>query len=209
MLNCNKIHIIDSDQCRRAKLSRSFYNVECTPEIYERVDEFVEHVRTTGLVFAHDSVDRSTLFDAFSYLESSIGCFPVIMYSEEPKLDDVTSAMLDGAIDYLSWRTCIEDLANRIDQIQLRARDWYNYSTRRSEARARVRNLSRREEQVIRKIVAGLSNKQIAAALEISPRTVEIHRANAMKKIAASSSAEAVKIGLYSGLDQDVMLQAA
>ena len=75
-----------------------------------------------------------------------------------------------------------------------------------SRARSQVEALSRREKQVLTLLIGGLSNRRIAEALEISPRTVEIHRSNMMTKLRARSVADAVKTGLYAGLDEDLSI---
>jgi DNA-binding CsgD family transcriptional regulator len=72
----------------------------------------------------------------------------------------------------------------------------------RSQARARVHELSGRETDVLTQLVRGLSNKEIGRALSISHRTVEIHRANMMSKLGANSTGDAVRIGVRAGLDE-------
>lgn len=67
-----------------------------------------------------------------------------------------------------------------------------------------VSRLSDREKSTLALIVRGMSNKQIARELAISPRTVENHRANAFEKISARTTADAVRIGVYAGLDAEI-----
>jgi DNA-binding CsgD family transcriptional regulator len=62
------------------------------------------------------------------------------------------------------------------------------------EARGRIENLSAREREVLDWLAQGSSNKAIARELQISPRTVEIHRANMMAKLGASHAADAVRL---------------
>ena len=57
--------------------------------------------------------------------------------------------------------------------------------------------------EVLTRLIDGQANKTMAENLGISPRTIEIHRCNAMRKLNVSTSAEAVRIGLYAGLDQE------
>ena len=68
------------------------------------------------------------------------------------------------------------------------------------EARGRIENLSAREREVLDWLAQGSSNKTIARELDISPRTVEIHRANMMSKLGASHAAEAVRLRIEAGL---------
>lgn len=65
--------------------------------------------------------------------------------------------------------------------------------------RARLEQLTERERQVLSGVVAGLPNKSIAYDLDISPRTVEVHRANVMAKMQARSLPQLVRMALAAG----------
>ena len=67
------------------------------------------------------------------------------------------------------------------------------------DVKARLETLSERERQVLSAVVAGLPNKSIAYDLDISPRTVEVHRANVMAKMGAKSLPELVRMALAVG----------
>ena len=66
----------------------------------------------------------------------------------------------------------------------------------------RVASLSPRERQVLDGLIAGLSNKLIAREYDISPRTIEVYRANVMTKMQANSLSELVRLGDARGTDQ-------
>ena len=68
---------------------------------------------------------------------------------------------------------------------------------------ARVESLSPRERQVMEGLVAGLSNKQIARDYDISPRTIEVYRANVMTKMLAGSLSELVRLAMRAGAIKD------
>jgi two-component system response regulator FixJ len=68
---------------------------------------------------------------------------------------------------------------------------------------ARVASLSPRERQVMDGLVAGLSNKMIAREYDISPRTIEVYRANVMTKMAANSLSELVRLAMRAGVLKD------
>jgi two-component system, LuxR family, response regulator FixJ len=68
---------------------------------------------------------------------------------------------------------------------------------------ARIESLSPRERQVMEGLVAGLSNKLIAREYDISPRTIEVYRANVMTKMQASSLSELVRLAMRAGAVKD------
>lgn len=68
------------------------------------------------------------------------------------------------------------------------------------DAETRIARLTRREREVCDLVTRGLTSKQIALALKCSPRTVEIHRAHLMLKLAADSTADLVRLAIYAGL---------
>lgn len=101
-------------------------------------------------------------------------------FIEKPFRDDVLISAIDRAIASLGVQVVHEDI---------------------SAIRARAASLSEREREVFGAVVAGLPNKTIAYDLDISPRTVEVHRANVMSKMEARSLPELVRMALEAGLD--------
>ena len=100
-------------------------------------------------------------------------------FIEKPFKDDVLISAVDRAIASIGKQAVHEDI---------------------SAIRARVAQLSEREREVFAAVVAGLPNKTIAYELDISPRTVEVHRANVMFKMEARSLPELVRMALEAGL---------
>lgn len=79
----------------------------------------------------------------------------------------------------------------------------WDAAERHQQAATAIERLTPREIEVLRGLVTGGSNKTIGRTLGISPRTVEIHRANLKLKLGASCTADLVRIGLYAGIDTD------
>ena len=84
-----------------------------------------------------------------------------------------------------------------------RHRERFRIDNETQEIRQRLQSLSERERQVLDGLVAGKANKVIAFDLDISPRTVEIYRANAMTKMQARSLSELVRFVLLAGAKDD------
>jgi DNA-binding NarL/FixJ family response regulator len=81
-----------------------------------------------------------------------------------------------------------------------RARSVAGAKLREAVARSRVERLTRREREVLAGVAGGLSNRLIGERLSISPRTVEIHRANMLNKMGASHTSEAIRIAIEASL---------
>ena len=109
--------------------------------------------------------------------------------------------MRSGAVDFIEWPITKADLRDAICRAELDQFKIFARQRRRAEARRRTNLLSTREMEVLLGIVEGGSNKSIGQNLNISARTVEVHRSNIMRKLGARSPADAVRIALHAGLE--------
>jgi two-component system response regulator FixJ len=107
--------------------------------------------------------------------------------------------MKHGAIDFLEKPYEDELLLGSVRSALERSQQDAARDARRAEVEARLATLTPREREVLDGLVAGKPNKIIAFDLAISPRTVEIYRANVMTKMAAASLSELVRMTLVSG----------
>jgi DNA-binding NarL/FixJ family response regulator len=87
-----------------------------------------------------------------------------------------------------------------MDVAEDRARSVAGSKLREAVARSRVERLTRREREVLAGVAGGLSNRLIGEKLNISPRTVEIHRANMLNKMGANHTSEAIRIAIEASL---------
>ena len=108
--------------------------------------------------------------------------------------------MLSGAIDYIEWPRFSDGLSGIVARIARVGEERAKLEARRHGARQLVDTPTRRERDVLIRLGEGDSNKEIARHLGISPRTVEIHRSGMLSRLDARSMADAVRIGLHSGL---------
>jgi FixJ family two-component response regulator len=110
-----------------------------------------------------------------------------------------------GAWDYLKWPFEAHLLDSSLRTLVAVGDRLIGEHRRRRDAREKVQSLTARETDVLKLLVQGCANKNIAMELEISPRTVEIHRGNMMRKLQAQTTSDAVRIALYAGLDAEFM----
>jgi two-component system, LuxR family, response regulator FixJ len=198
----NRVHVIDMDVRRRARVSRELNAFSVHTEIYEDLREFLDVAPKSGLVLMANNPDVGE--HHLAQIIKGLGIhLPIVGYAQDPSTEEVVEAMIAGAAGYLRWPFGNRELVTMLNRISEEGEQRLRRERMLAYAKARVDALSPREREVLTGLIAGKSNKQIAQMLDISPRTVEIHRANMMTKLRARSVAEAVKAGLYAGLDDD------
>ncbi|MXP41585.1 hypothetical protein GRI75_08010 [Altererythrobacter soli] len=200
MPEATHVHVIDFDFRRRAQISRDLLARALHPEIYEDVGEFLGGLPAEGPVLMMEIEDRDELASLLEQARTRGRYFPVALYSDEPRPERIVSALHAGAIDYLRWPFDIGllDLSlQRLSEVGERRRA---EEQQKAAARALTRTLTARENEVLLALVQGNSSKEIAANLGLSTRTVEIYRKRVVKKLAARSSTDAVRIAIQAGL---------
>lgn len=196
-----RINLIDPDVRRRARISHGLHARDAHVEIYETVDELRRGGTASGLLFISDEPGGALAPMITAVRETTHTILPVVGYAESPEAEHVVAAMRAGAVDYLRWPFDERVLARVFRRVAAGEDRFLQEEIHRAQARAKVSELSGRETDVLAQLVKGLTNKEIGRALNISHRTVEIHRANMMAKLGAHSSGDAVRIGVHAGLD--------
>lgn len=202
MSDATFVHIIDDDFARRAKIAHELYGSQVHAEIYENLDELIEQSPSRGVVLMSDDRRQTSLKADLEAMQLRAGYLPVGMFSSDPSAKRIVEAMSSGALDYLEWPCSPDALIDAVTRLVDVGERKGRVARQRAEARQLVKLLTRRENDVLKCLVSGASNREMAQQLGISPRTVEIHRRNMMLRLNAQSAADAVRIGLYAGLDE-------
>jgi two-component system response regulator FixJ len=153
-----------------------------------------------GVVLLDIRMPEMDGFQVMTELASRDIEWPVIVMTGHGEVSIAVRAMKLGAVDFIekpfgeNVLTAALDLALRTLGERSRAGE------RRRRAKARVALLSSREMEVLRGLVAGLSNKVLAQRMGISLRTVEMHRANMMDRLQAGGLAEALTLAVQAGV---------
>jgi FixJ family two-component response regulator len=188
--------VLDKDPARRNSLVRLLFGADWHAEPYENLEELSAFWPRAGIVIAHDDGDMPRrIFEAMIDHDS---WQPVVFYAADPAPSSIVDAVLMGASDYLGWPMSESVLDGRLRMLTLRQTSFAQLRQKITHSKRLVASLSRREREVLLSLAAGASNKTIAEELQISPRTIEIHRANMMGKLRARHVGEAITIALYS-----------
>jgi FixJ family two-component response regulator len=128
---------------------------------------------------------------------------PVVVIGEaQGDVSFGVQAMKAGAVDFLDVPHDTRQLLDAVASALAGIRDIAERDQAAELAKARIAALSSREREVLERLLAGGTNKTIARDLDISPRTVEAHRARIMERLGAQSLPELVQIAMAAGLTQ-------
>jgi two-component system response regulator TtrR len=123
---------------------------------------------------------------------------PIVFVTGHGDVSMAVSTMKKGAVDFIEKPFNQADLKALVDRLLVQARERAAAVERERMNAALLARLTAREQQVLERIVAGRLNKQIAADLGISIKTVEAHRANIMDKLEANTVADLMRVALRS-----------
>lgn len=195
------IHFVDSSSRVRAELARVTFALGHHAEVYSDIAELALHPPREGIIVARDDNTEGGVPDMLQRLNRLDIWLPLIAFHDHPRPGRIVDAIRAGALDYLSYPFEPAKFDESLTRVALEAREYGEARRRMIEARSRLANLSRREREVLDWLAEGSSNKVIARELDISPRTVEIHRANMLSKLGARHAAEAVRVKLEAQVD--------
>jgi two-component system, LuxR family, response regulator FixJ len=196
------IHVVDDDAAMRDSLAFLLDVNGFRPLVYESAIAFLAVPPTNALdcVVSDIRMPGMNGIELVRKLKSEGSACPVILITGHGDVALAVDAMKAGAADFIEKPF---DDAALLDAIRtaLAARPAVQGdNTAKKEAEARLADLSPRERDVLRGLAAGKINKIIAHDLGISPRTVEVYRANLMAKTGARSMSDLMRIALAAGL---------
>lgn len=198
MNNGTSLFLVDGDVRRRAAISHCLVGSSVHVEPFEDPLELIARWPKSGLLLVHD--DGRSIAMLLAQMGRLGQWLPVIGFAQEPSTRQVVGAVLEGAIDYVSWPFTREEIISVVDQAETKAEIFGSAKLREALARSRVDRLTKREREVLAGVAGGLSNRMIGEKLSISPRTVEIHRANMLTKMGANHTSEAIRIAIEAAL---------
>jgi RNA polymerase sigma factor (sigma-70 family) len=123
-------------------------------------------------------------------------CSPVIIITGFGDVPLAVRAMKNGAIDFIEKPISDQALLDRVQEAVRTDQQRREDQTRRAELTERVKRLTPRELEIMKHVVAGKPSRVIAAELQLSPKTIEAHRARLMDKLQANCVADVVRIAL-------------
>lgn len=195
------VHVIDDDDGLREALAFLLDVHGLDACFYASANAFLEALPVAdGCVLTDIRMPGLTGLELVRELRARGAPFPVIVMTGHGDIPLAVEAMKAGVLDFIEKPFEDEHLIGSIRGALATLRTTQTPDAARLAAEARLADLSPRERDVLAGVVEGKLNKQIAFELEISPRTVEIYRANLMTKTGARNLAELMRIALAVGL---------
>jgi FixJ family two-component response regulator len=194
-MNGGKVFLVDDDAAVLNALSRLLREAGFDVQCYQSPSEFLlnNDIETPGCAVLDVALgDRSGL-DVQSALASQGDNRPIVFISGQGDIPTSVRAMKSGAIDFLTKPVMDDDLITAVRRALELDRLAREEEARLASVGERLASLTPREHEVLASVIAGRLNKQIAAELRIAEKTVKVHRARVMAKMAVRSVAELVR----------------
>jgi two-component system, LuxR family, response regulator FixJ len=196
------VHVIDDDEAVREALAFQLGSVGIEVRTYESAVVFLTVASTvqTGCIITDVRMPELSGIDLVRRLRELKLSVPVIVMTAHGDIPLAVQAMRLGAVDFLEKPFEDEVLLASVRSALDRGDRDQKRQAERSNIETRFAALSNRERDVLKGLVAGHANKQIAYDLGISPRTIENYRANLMIKMQAASLSDLVRMALTAGI---------
>jgi two-component system response regulator FixJ len=196
------VHVIDADEAVRESLEFLLRSAKVSVRTYESAVAFLEASLDprSGCIITDVRMPGIDGIELLRRLQERNVQVPVIVMTGHGDVPLAVEAMKIGAMDFLEKPFDDEVLLSSVRTALSRHEMGAQEGAERAAIQERLAALSNRERQVLGGLITGYPNKTIAYELGISPRTVEIYRANVMTKMGAKSLSELVRLALLAGI---------
>jgi FixJ family two-component response regulator len=190
------VFIVDDDEAVRGSLKLLLKTLGLPAQVYGSAQEFLSafDAQRSGCLVLDIRMPGMSGLELQEELNARGALLPIIFITGHGDVPMAVEAMQRGAMDFLQKPFRDQDLLDRINKALEKDRTGRELLGNRERIRARIADLTPRERQVMAMVTQGKANKVIAADLELSQRTVEIHRAHLMEKMGANSLAHLVRM---------------
>lgn len=190
------VFIVDDEPGIRAALRLLIKSVGYAVECFASADQFFSQFdpNQKGCLILDIRMPGMSGMDLQEKLAKINALLPIIMISGHGEIPMAVKAVQNGAIDFLQKPFSDQQLLDRISQAMEIDQKRHSEHDVQHKAQIKYNSLTPREREIFTEVVAGKLNKVIAYELNISTRTVEIHRAKAMEKMGAKNLSELINL---------------
>ena len=190
------VHVIDDDELVRDSVAMLLKAEGITCETYESADEFLsdKQPKVAGCLVCDMRMPGTTGLELQNILNARGSLLPIVFVTGHADVSMAVEAMRNGASSFIEKPFTDEQLLSDVNRALGRHKKILAEQQLRDAIGQRIDRLTDREREVMDLVVAGKANKVVAFDLDVSQRTVEIHRARVMEKMEARSLAELVRM---------------
>lgn len=198
-----RAYIVDDDEAFRKSLELLLSTAGWQVEGFGSPKAFVERSADLqpGLLLLDLHLPGTSGLELLESGIPELDRFAIVMVTGAGEIQTAVRTIRAGAIDFIEKPFAAPELLERLDALDATLADTLEAKAAAVEARRRVDSLSPRERDVLERLLSGASNKLIGRSLDLSPRTVEMHRAKMLDRLGAASTAEALEIARRAGLE--------
>jgi FixJ family two-component response regulator len=199
------VFVIDDDASMRTSLSSLFRSVGLRVEVFDSAADFLKVGRpdAASCLVLDVRLPGVSGLDFQAELAKANIQIPIVFITGHGDIPMTVKAMKAGAVEFLTKPFREQDLLDAVRLGLERDRGRRAGEAILSELRGRFEALTSREQEVMAFVTSGLMNKQIAADLGVSEITVKVHRGNVMRKMAAKSLADLVRMADVLGIRRE------
>jgi len=197
------VFVVDDDASVRRALSYLLESSGYRVETYSSAEKFLtrERFEGVGCIILDVQMPGLSGMELQEKLIRSVYSMPIIFLTGHGDIPMGVQAMKKGAVDFLTKPCDDEQLLGAIQRAIEKAREARARFEEAEEIRRRMELLTPRENEILRYVITGMLNKQIAAKLAIAEATVKIHRGRIMEKLCAESVADLVRLAEKAGIE--------
>ena len=200
-----KVYVIDDDPAMRDSLDFLLGSAGFSVRVFDSAQVFLDELAKLepGCVVTDVRMPGIDGMELLRRVNSGARKLPVIVMTGHGDVPLAVEAMKLGALDFLEKPFEDDRLIGMIETALSEQQNGSKSEAVSADMAARVASLTQRERQVMQGLVTGQSNKTIAREYDISPRTVEVYRANVMTKMQAGNLSELVRFAIRAGIVED------
>ena len=199
------VYVIDDDEAMRDSLHFLLDSSGYQVRLFDTATSFLEALPKLefGCVVSDVRMPGIDGIELLKRMKAANSMFPILIMTGHGDVPLAVEAMKLGAVDFLEKPFEDDRLTAMIETAIRQVEPAVKNEAVAHDVARRIATLSPRERQVMNGLIAGLSNKLIAREYDISPRTIEVYRANVMTKMQAGSLSELVRLAMRAGLLKD------